>query len=32
MFSWVGQKVRSGVFRNILWKNWNELFGQPNNT
>ena len=27
---WVGQKVYLGFSCNILWKNPNELFGQPN--
>ena len=27
---WVYQKVCSGFSINILWKNWNQCFGQPN--
>ena len=27
---WIGQKVVWVFFYNILWKNGNELFGQPN--
>ena len=27
---WVGQKVHSVLFHNILWKNLNKLFDQPN--
>ena len=29
-FYWVGQKVCLGFFCNILWKNLNKYYGQPN--
>ena len=27
---WVGPKISFGIFRKMLWKNPNELWGQPN--
>ena len=27
---WIGPKKVIWVFKNIIWKNLNELFGQPN--